>query len=133
MNPVSTKEMKNVFKILLDIMKVPIVFDINIMVFWQNDRLAKGVHIIDPSAMITDACMVSRKIVLIALTNAVLKDMEESTANILHAQAMSRPEFREDTWKTSLIGRVLFSNQLYLKVMLGSTHAFLLGEGFLIH
>ena len=92
-----SKEMKNAriaFKILKDGEQPPpgyqfiryhMIFDIKMEDFRMKARLVAGGHVTDVSPTITHASVVSRETVQIALTIALLNDLEVKVADILNA------------------------------------------------
>ena len=94
------------------------VFDIKMKDFQRKACLVAGDHMTNTPDTLMYSCVVMRKTVCIALTVAVLHDLEVKAADVLNAYVTApnnekiwtllSPEFGDDAGKSTIIARVVF-------------------------
>ncbi|KAL7524009.1 hypothetical protein ACHAWF_000783 [Thalassiosira exigua] len=94
------------------------IFDIKMEYFRRKARLVAGGHVTEALATMTNASIVSRETVRLALTIAALNDLEVKCGDVMNAYITAPvqekiwtvlgPEFGEDEGKKAIIVRSLY-------------------------
>ena len=97
---------------------IPSCFDVKMEDFQRKARYVTGSHTTKPPAIITYASIVSREFVCIALTLAILNDLEVKTSDIQNAflaspaaekiSTICGPEFGPDAGKQAILVQSLY-------------------------